>query len=254
MRKWLLRGILGMCLVVVTGCGCNKTISNAQKQKFLDYMETKYQQQFVIKKIVYKKEAGGDPVIPKPKFMRSSSDNIRAEMIVAGSENSQESIIVDYDATTKTFSDQYHAKEITEALYYYGLVPLLNEINEIVEFEWDIDQLYLQYPEDKDGFYDLKAYQPTYALDYLKKHEVSIGLGSTTIAVVSCDKTTADHVIEKLDQIFLEMFRSKRTDVEIEFYTEDQRDFLGDHFTTSGERPFPYMTVKYQAGSRQIKQ
>lgn len=253
MKKWILGGILVLCLVVVTGCGCNKTISKAQKQKFLNYMETKYQQQFVIKKIAYKKEAGGAPVIPKPKFMRSSSDNIRAEMVVDGADDSQATIIVDYDATTGTFSDQYHAQEITEALYYYGLTPLLNGIEEIVKYEWDIERLRIQYPEDKDGFYDLKAYQPTYALDYLKKHEVSIG-GGSTIAVVSCDKTTTADVIEKFDQIFLEVFRSKRTNVEIEFYTEDQRNFLEDYFTTSRERPFPYMTVKYQDGKRQIEQ
>lgn len=247
-KKYQIITLLLLAVLLLTSCNSENRISSQKKQEFLNYMETKYNQEFEITNIGYIRQSSGDPVIPKPDFMKSYSDDIKAEMTVKEHSSSEEIIEVNYDASTGEFTDNFRHKEIEENLFFYGYYSIISEIEEVTEREWDYRNMFIRYPQGIDGYYDLEAYQPDYAIQYLKEHEVSIGNGNVAASVV-CDETRAEEVLKRLDYIFLELFRSDNNLVSIKFYSTEQNDTENqtDSSLTSLE---PYMYVSYSGGQR----
>lgn len=248
-RKYRIVILLFCTALLLTSCSTGKHVPRDKAQDALAYMESKYGQPFEIVKIGYKRQSTKDPVIPMPDFLEQYSEDIRAEMAAKNGHSSQDTIIVDYNASSGKFSDNYQEDEIKKILYDYGFLNNILQIDEVVSYEWDVDQMHIKYPQDMEGFYNLNAFQPVYVTQYLKEHEVSIG-NNNVAAAIACDEADAEEVLKKLDYIFLEVFRSKDTYVQIKFYSKEQRSILENQDGQTETSITPYMWVTYIEGQR----
>lgn len=153
-------------------------------------------------------------------------------------------ITVYYNHETEEFTDDYQAEEIKESLLYFVLNKELDSIEEINDCYgyYSYKHSEVIYPQGEDGYYDLKQYQPEYAYQYLREHEVSVRLMDEKINVV-CAPDETDEILKRLDVIFKELFRGGSTSAVIRFYRSEDREAIE-------EDAEEFMYVYYRDGDR----
>lgn len=247
MKRFALILILaaGLCLLL-TGCG-TKRVPLKYRRAFVDYMYQKYDEEFEIEKVEYTRRSTHDPVIPFPNFLEPYSDDLRAVLTVKngpGEMGEDKRITVYYNHETEEFTDDYQAEEIKESLLYFVLNKELDSIEEINDGYgyYSYKDSEVIYPQGEDGYYDLKQYQPEYAYQYLREHEVSVRLMDEKINVV-CAPDETDEILNRFDVIFKELFRGGSTSAVIRFYRPEDREAIE-------EDAEEFMYVYYRDGDR----
>lgn len=230
----------------MTGCG-TKRVPLKYKSAFVDYMHQKYDEEFEIEKVEYTRRSTHDPVIPFPNFLEPYSDDLRAVLTVkngSGEIGKDRRITVYYNHEAEEFTDDYQAEEIKESLLYFVLNKELDSIEEINDCYgyYSYKNSEVIYPQGEDGYYDLKQYQPEYAYQYLREHEVSVRLMDEKINVV-CAPGEADEILNRFDVIFKELFRGGSTSAVIRFYRPEDREAIE-------EDAEEFMYVYYRDGER----
>lgn len=232
--------------LILTGCG-RKRVPLQCRQAFVDYMNQKYKEEFEIEEVEYARQSTHDPVIPFPDFMEPYSDDLIAVLTVRNQSEGTEDkhILVYYNSETEEFADNYQEEEIKANLLYSVLDAELDNIPEISDCNsyYSYKNSEVIYPQGKDGYYDLGQYQPEYAYQYLREHEVSVRLMDEKLNVV-CNPDKAEEILTRFDVIFQELFRGDSNSATIWFYRTEDRAAVG-------EDAEPFMYTDYREGARE---
>lgn len=233
--------------LILTGCG-TKRVPLKYRMAFVDYMNQKYKEEFEIEEVEYARKSTHDPAIPFPDFMESYSDDLRAVLTVRNqSEGTEEDkrILAYYNSETEEFTDNYQEEEIKKNLLYFVLNEELDNIQEISDCNsyYSYKNSEVIYPQGKDGYYDLEQYQPEYAYQYLREHEVSVRLMDEKLNVV-CNPDEEEEILTRFDVIFQELFRGDSNSATIWFYRPEDR-------AAAGEDAEPFMYIDYRDGARE---